>query len=203
MSDLEQPEEKGLSRRTVTRAMAWSVPAIAIAAPVPAFAASVPPPPPVFDFNKGCATVGNGNGGCAGTDKTPQVPAYATNTSATDTLVLQITGAQSRVLNSGTFYSDFTVWSFNGTENNCPPQVLATGCGGFASFTVLPNQTVKFWVVGHEFGNSSSFEMNISYRWIEPCTPPASPVVVLGPQSTSFTLVNPSNNCNGSAVTLP
>ncbi len=41
MSDLEQqPEKKAISRRTVTKAMAWSVPAIAIAAPVPAMAAS-------------------------------------------------------------------------------------------------------------------------------------------------------------------
>ncbi|GAT72220.1 hypothetical protein MHM582_0693 [Microbacterium sp. HM58-2] len=31
---------EGISRRTVTKAMAWAVPAIAIAAPVPAFAAS-------------------------------------------------------------------------------------------------------------------------------------------------------------------
>ena len=31
---------EGISRRTVTKAMAWAVPAIAVAAPVPAFAAS-------------------------------------------------------------------------------------------------------------------------------------------------------------------
>lgn len=46
MSDNEgvQPEQKGVSRRTVTKAMAWAVPAIAIAAPIPAFAASGGPP---------------------------------------------------------------------------------------------------------------------------------------------------------------
>ncbi len=38
----EQPS--GISRRTVTKAMAWAVPAIAVAAPVPAFAASGPKP---------------------------------------------------------------------------------------------------------------------------------------------------------------
>ncbi|WES63884.1 hypothetical protein P0L94_15620 [Microbacter sp. GSS18] len=38
------PEQKGMSRRTVTKAMAWAVPAVAVAAPVPAFAASGPPP---------------------------------------------------------------------------------------------------------------------------------------------------------------
>jgi len=42
MSDLEQPEQTGVSRRTVAKAMAWAVPAIAIAAPAPAFAAASP-----------------------------------------------------------------------------------------------------------------------------------------------------------------
>lgn len=42
MSDNEnfEPAKKGVSRRTVTKAMAWAVPAIALATPVPAFAAS-------------------------------------------------------------------------------------------------------------------------------------------------------------------
>lgn len=40
MSDLEQPQGSGVSRRTVTKAMAWAVPVIAVASPIPAFAAS-------------------------------------------------------------------------------------------------------------------------------------------------------------------
>lgn len=44
MSDFEPQPTGGVSRRTVTKAMAWAVPAIAIAAPAPAFAASGPPP---------------------------------------------------------------------------------------------------------------------------------------------------------------
>ena len=43
MSDLEEPKA-GVSRRTVAKAMAWSVPAIAIAVPAPAYAASGNPP---------------------------------------------------------------------------------------------------------------------------------------------------------------
>ncbi len=39
MSDLEEPKP-GVSRRTVAKAMAWSVPAIALAVPTPAYAAS-------------------------------------------------------------------------------------------------------------------------------------------------------------------
>ena len=40
MSELDQQPAGGVSRRTVTKAMAWAVPAIAIAAPAPAFAVS-------------------------------------------------------------------------------------------------------------------------------------------------------------------
>ncbi|MFB7843206.1 hypothetical protein [Microbacterium sp. NPDC056052] len=42
MTESEQPT--GVSRRTVTKAMAWAVPAVALAAPVPAFATSGPKP---------------------------------------------------------------------------------------------------------------------------------------------------------------
>ncbi len=40
MTEFEPQQPSGISRRTVTKAMAWAVPAIAIASPVPAFAAS-------------------------------------------------------------------------------------------------------------------------------------------------------------------
>lgn len=43
MSDLEEPKP-GISRRTVAKAMAWSVPAVALAVPAPAYAASGNPP---------------------------------------------------------------------------------------------------------------------------------------------------------------
>ena len=41
--DLGQSEPRGVSRRTVTKAMAWSVPVIAVASASPAFAASCIP----------------------------------------------------------------------------------------------------------------------------------------------------------------
>ena len=44
MSENTKTAGDGISRRTVTKAMAWSVPAIAVAAPIPAFAASGKPP---------------------------------------------------------------------------------------------------------------------------------------------------------------
>lgn len=58
MSELEQPQSGGVSRRTVTKAMAWAVPAIAVAAPVPAFAASRG----ILNFTGGgCKLPGNSN----------------------------------------------------------------------------------------------------------------------------------------------
>ncbi|GAA1664240.1 hypothetical protein [Microbacterium lacus] len=65
MSDNEgvQPEQKGVSRRTVTKAMAWAVPAIAIAAPIPAFAASGGPPQ--VAVGKACKLPGNSAQSCA------------------------------------------------------------------------------------------------------------------------------------------
>ena len=67
MSDIEnvEPEKKGVSRRTVTKAMAWAVPVIAVAAPVPAFAASGGPPD--VEVGQACKLPGNsGNAqGCA------------------------------------------------------------------------------------------------------------------------------------------
>lgn len=60
MSELQEPTPTGISRRTVTKAMAWAVPVVAIAAPVPAFAASGGPPTGVF--NGACKLPGNACG---------------------------------------------------------------------------------------------------------------------------------------------
>ena len=40
-NDVERAQETGISRRTVAKAVAWSVPAIAVAATVPIAAASL------------------------------------------------------------------------------------------------------------------------------------------------------------------
>ncbi len=65
MEELE-PQKSGISRRTVTKAMAWAVPAIAIAAPAPAFALSGEPPlicagePYKVPGNNGCKAFSTG-----------------------------------------------------------------------------------------------------------------------------------------------
>lgn len=56
MSDLENKTTNGVSRRTVTKAMAWAVPAVAVAASVPVASASAP----VIHVNgNGCKLPGN------------------------------------------------------------------------------------------------------------------------------------------------
>jgi hypothetical protein len=65
MDELE-PQKSGVSRRTVTKAMAWAVPVIAIAAPAPAFALSGEPPsvcagePYKVPGNSGCKAFSTG-----------------------------------------------------------------------------------------------------------------------------------------------
>ncbi|MEV1128806.1 hypothetical protein [Agromyces sp. NPDC049794] len=57
MSDLEE-QKPGVSRRTVAKAMAWSVPAVALAVPTPAYAAS----PGVIELSGlGCKLPGASN----------------------------------------------------------------------------------------------------------------------------------------------
>jgi hypothetical protein len=58
-----EPPAKGISRRTVTKAMAWSVPAVAVAASVPAYAASGGPPG--VAVGEACKLPGNSAQDCA------------------------------------------------------------------------------------------------------------------------------------------
>ncbi|WP_448811688.1 hypothetical protein [Agromyces bauzanensis] len=59
MSDLEEPKT-GVTRRTVAKAMAWSVPAVALAVPAPAYAASGGPP--TVSVGDACKLPGNACG---------------------------------------------------------------------------------------------------------------------------------------------
>lgn len=95
MSDLEEPKPSGVSRRTVAKAMAWSVPAVALAVPAPAYAASGPPP--TVAVGTACKLPGNSAGECAeifaglpGLDpnKAFAIPLLITNNTSQD-IVLQ------------------------------------------------------------------------------------------------------------------
>lgn len=62
MSDIEEPKS-GVSRRTVAKAMAWSVPAVALAVSAPAYAASGSAPG--VAVGQACKLPGNSQAGCS------------------------------------------------------------------------------------------------------------------------------------------
>ena len=206
MAELTTPSRP--DRRTVAKGAAWSVPAVAMAVPATAAAASGKvPPPPVFNFCGGCATVGNGNGGCNGAQKTGQVPVTIKNPiGASGPLVFQIVGVASQNSNGGGATTLFTVYTNNGTESNCGPQITSTGCGGYISITVNPGETKNIWIVSGALQSAGAFDMSVTYRWIEPCTPPVTvlnPVVIVdGPRSTGDVNIGSSNNCDDSKVAV-
>lgn len=205
----ESTTPRPLSRRTVAKGAAWAVPAVAVAVPAAAAAASGKvPPPPVFNFYGGCATVGNGAGGCNGQQKTGQVPVTISNpASAVGPVVFQIIGVASQNSNGGGATTAFTVYTNNGTENNCGPQITTTGCGGYISITLNPGQTKSIWIVSGILQSSGAFDMTTTYRFIEPCTPPVTPqnpvVILSGPTSTGDVNIGSSNNCNNGPVLTP
>lgn len=195
------------SRRTVAKGAAWTAPAVAVAAAAPPAAASpFVPPPPVFNFAGGCATVGNGNGGCNGAQKTGQVPVTIKNPAgAPSTVVFQIISVASENANGSGDTTVFTVYTNNGKEDACGPQITSTGCGGYISISLAPGQCKAIWVVSGTLQSSGAFNMNVTYRWIEPCTPPVTPtnpvVIVAGPTTTGAVNIGSSNNCDSSVVT--
>ena len=81
MSELDQPAPKGISRRTVAKAMAWSVPVVAVAAAVPAYAASGLPP--IVTQGTACKSPGSS---CQTFDKGYQVPVTISNPDPTKTI---------------------------------------------------------------------------------------------------------------------
>lgn len=87
MSDIEESgasTPQGVSRRTVTKAMAWAVPAVAVAAAAPAFAASGTPP--VITAGAACKLPGNS---CKTLPpKGYQVPATVYNPDPTKTIYI-------------------------------------------------------------------------------------------------------------------
>lgn len=164
----ENAEPGGVSRRTVTRAMAWAVPAVAVAAAVPIAAASVnEPPPPVFAWSSGCATTGSG-GGCAGARKTPQVPFTITNPTAM-TVQFQVLGQKSWI-GHGAPPANWSplggIYANHGTQHSCGPRLDVVGCDGYRSIVLAPGASLSLWFVGSEMGSANEFSMRVHYRWV-------------------------------------
>lgn len=198
MSEASAP--KRVTRRTVAKGAAWTVPAIVVAVPA-ASAATSPfvPPPPGFEWEDGCATVGNGLGGCNGVRFTPQTPFLIHNPTG-QTLVFQLTRAKSWIDGDPepvAWNTAHQLWTNNGTEDDCGPQITTTSCGGYLSVTLDPDECERLWIVGPELRNASAFRMRVEYRWV---TPSPECAVVDGPYDATPTSIIPSNNCDGRPV---
>lgn len=192
------------TRRTVVRGAAWTVPVIAVAAPIPAFATSHEPPPPVIDFGGACGNTGATQKGC-GSDKSLQVPLTLSNP-GTEDIVFQITGmftcncASAPVSAGPGVYSGiggvFSTPSHAVTNQNKCTNAAYTGCpGGVSGGSILvPAGTVNatYWIVSATTQSSSSFSSRITWQLLS-----ASDCTVLSSgQAATASAIEPAN-CNG------
>ena len=174
MSDLEEPKP-GISRRTVAKAMAWSVPAVALAVPAPAYAASGNPPG--VAVGTACKLPGNSAGDCAdvfaglpGLDpsKAFAIPLLITNNTSKP-IVLQ---PSISITSSGL---PFTVVGINPTY--CTP-----------ISNIAPNNTVKVIVYANSDNSANqSVTIGLTIPWGHDCSDTDhAPIVITGVVISSF-----------------
>jgi hypothetical protein len=149
MSELEEPTPTGISRRTVTKAMAWAVPAIAIAAPVPAFAGA----------SQGTLTLTGAACKLPGNSSAP----YSTNGAVylftvTNTTVNSSTISITSVLRSGSSNANlgFSIVRISGAGTCC------TLLG--STITVAANSSDTFALVTGGWDNSANGQLTVSYN---------------------------------------
>ena len=142
--DQQDPATKfGVSRRTLAKGAAWSVPAVAVAAAAPAYASSIPEP--TIDFGGACGNTGATQKGCGG-EKTLQVPLTLSNPTGTD-IVFQITSmdtcncATAPTGPGSNVYSGVRgVWATTSHtmdgHDDCTALVSPPTCGGIANVLV-------------------------------------------------------------------
>ena len=140
MEELE-PQQSGISRRTVTKAMAWAVPVIAIAAPAPAFAISGEPPTVLVGnpcklpgaSAQGCAAL---FAGCPGLD-TEKAYAFPVRIIAGDDQTIYITDVTISVTSETDPDLAFDVKCIS--PGFCEP--IDPGAGGAVDILVYANST--------------------------------------------------------------
>jgi hypothetical protein len=145
----EQEKSGGVSRRTVTKAMAWAVPAIAIAAPVPAFAGASQGTIQLTGQN--CKLPGNSVGAFSDgavflmtiTNTTAQ-PVTISITSVVRGSATQ-SGAQVNVVKVGP-----------GNQTGCCTLLSTT-------FTVGANSSGTYALITSDWGNSASNDVSVNY----------------------------------------
>jgi hypothetical protein len=175
MSEFEQPD-KGISRRTVTKTIAWAVPAIAIAAPVPAFAGASQGT--ISLTGDGCKLPGNSSA------------PYSTNGAVYLLTITNTTNAPSTVT-----VTDVTrTGSAKGPGFNFS-LVRITGSGTCCTqlgktVTVNAKSSDTFALVTGGWDNSSNGQIAVSYNiGIDPQTPATTTPNSLNP-------ITPAGPCN-------
>jgi hypothetical protein len=184
-ADFASDKPGGVSRRTVTKAMAWAVPAIAIAAPVPAFAGASQG---ILTLDgTGCKLPGNSN---------PTYKGYAfninvRNTTANTYFLVQIV--------SVFFAPNTNLGSANVINmDNC------TLLGN--PFCVAPGQNLtNLALLTSDANNSSNGQLIVTYR-VAPTLMPANNTCntltpVYGPNQVAQTMVNDLDPINGASCT--
>jgi hypothetical protein len=144
MSDLEEPKP-GISRRTVAKAAAWSVPAIALAVSTPAYAAS--PDGVITLTGDGCKLPGN----ATATYKGYAFEALLSNTTAADVTVA-VTSITLNGTNLGA--STFVAFSEDGTE-----------CTNLGSTFVVPAgaENIRVAILTANAANSANGTLVLTY----------------------------------------
>lgn len=209
-----------VSRRTVAKGIAWTVPSIVVATALAPSAAAVSPSPPqcgssgnnlqaCVNFGVACGNTGAPQKGCGG-DKTLQAALTLTNNTGND-VVFQITSmftcnctTAPTAAGAGVYAGVRGIWSTPNfsTQNNCTAPT-ASGCAGGATQTgggagsssiVVPNGTTNgdYWIESAPTGNSSTFAATINWRILDKTTC----AVLLTGQAQTASAIAPCN-CGG------
>lgn len=212
MNPIEDAEPNPVSRRTVTKAMAWAVPVIAVAATVPLAAASNPNCSStcsggdnrvLLDICDACGSTGNSGKGCIPGGENSQywqVPIYLSNPGATD-VIFHVTSMTLSGTEPGGGGGAFAIRTSTGPDSDdcgLPPQSCNTIPCTFVKnpnvYVCLPAGTAqaKYWVISNQFGNSSTTNISVAWELVDPvtCAPVASGTCT-GIFSSS------PNNCRG------
>ena len=139
MSDLEEPKP-GISRRTVAKAAAWSVPAIALAVPSPAYA--VASPKLIELTGRGCKLPGNA---------TDIFKGYAFEAIITNPNQTSVTVSITDITLKGEDLGDVTVVRLD----TC--QVLGS------TFTVAAGATFRVAIITEEAASSANGQLIVTY----------------------------------------
>ncbi len=206
---MTEPTKSGISRRTLAKGAAWSVPAAAVVAAAPAYAVSIPEP--VIDFGNACGNTGATQKGCGG-KKTLQVPLTLSNNTNAD-IVFQITSMYTcncatapTAAGAGVYSGVRGIWATPShtvanqnkctapTGSTCAGAATGTVSGAVSSVVVPAGATNKtYWIESVVTNNSSNFATTINWRLLTPGTP--CTVLDTGMAKTT-TAISPQN-CDG------